>query len=167
MTRFSFAIVAAFLAFGRAAIASEPTTATYLVTGLHCTACTKTVETSLRNVKGIRSVKVDWKSKKVRLKFDEAVVPAQKVAQLIANTPHMMGGDMEYGGSLALKVPDLKDGASGKQVEGVLGKLSGVSGVVAYPKQHSVRIEFGAKGDLTSHQLIDALGNAGIKAENF
>ena len=37
--------------------------ATYMITGLHCPACTRTVESSLGHVDGIRSVKVDWKTK--------------------------------------------------------------------------------------------------------
>ena len=91
----------------------------------------------------------------------------QRVAQLIAATPHMMGSNMHYGGWLALKVPDLKDDASAKQVKGVLSKVEGVKQVTTYPAQHSVGIAFAAKGDLTSAQLIDVLTKAGIKAENL
>src|SRR5450631_2341961 len=65
--------------------------ATYVVTGLHCPPCTKTVESSLRKMKGIHSINVDWTSKNAQIEFDESVLPAQKVARLIADTPHMMG----------------------------------------------------------------------------
>ena len=143
------------------------TKATFLVTGLHCPPCTRTVESSLSHVKGLRSIKVDWKTKNARIEFDEAIVPAQKVAQLIADTPHMMGSNMHYGGWLALKVPDLKDDATAKQVKDVLSKVEGVKQVATYPKQHSIGIAFVSKGDLTSAQLIEALAKAGIKAENL
>jgi copper chaperone CopZ len=143
------------------------TKATFLVTGLHCSPCTRTVESSLSRVKGLRSIKVDWKTKNARIEFDEAVLPAQKVAQLIADTPHMMGSNMHYGGWLALKVPDLKDDATAKQVMDVLSKVEGVKQVATYPKQHSIGIAFVSKGDLTSAQLIEALAKAGIKAENL
>jgi copper chaperone CopZ len=138
--------------------------ATYLVTGLHCPPCTKTVESSLQHVKGIRSIKVDWKSKDARIEFDEALLPAQKVAQLIADTPHMMGRNMHYGGLLLLKVADIKNEGTAKPTQEALSKVTGVKRVVAYPAQHSVGIEFDTKGKLTSQELVDALADAGIKA---
>ncbi len=177
MTRIAFAFVTVLPVFGLAAIAQErankkeaaagPTKATYLITGLHCPPCTKTVESSLRNVKGVHSVKVDWKSRNARVQFDEDLLPAQKLAEMIADTPHMMGGNMRYGGWLALKVHNLIDDATAKQVKEALSDLAGVERVVAYPERHSVAIAFGAQGDLTSGQLIDALDGAGIKAENY
>ena len=147
--------------------AAEPTKATYLITGLHCPPCTRTVQSSLGRAEGIRSVKVDWNSKNATIEFDEAVVPAQKVAKLIADTPHMMGGGSHYAGWLALKVPDVKDAASGKKVTDAAGKVAGVKRAVAYPQQHSVGIEFSPDGSLTSQQLIEALGKDDIKAENY
>ncbi|MCI0335253.1 MAG: cation transporter [Planctomycetes bacterium] len=145
----------------------EATKAMFLITGLHCPPCTRTVESSLSDVKGIRSIKVDWRTKNARVEFDEAVLPAQKVAQLIAATPHMMGSNMHYGGWLGLKVPALKDDATVKQVKEVLSKVKGVKQVATYPTKHSVGVAFAAKGDLTSAQLIEALTKAGIKAENL
>jgi copper chaperone CopZ len=139
----------------------------YLITGLHCPPCTRTVESSLQRAKGIHSIKVDWKTKQARIEFDESVVSAQKVARLIADTPHMMGANMHYGGWLALKVPDVKDEAKAKQVKEILSKLEGVKQVAIYPKQQSVAIAFVAKGDLTSAQLIDALSRIGIKPEKL
>jgi len=145
----------------------ETTKATFLVTGVHCPPCTRTVESSLSHVEGLHSIKVDWKTKNARIEFDEAVLSARNVAQLIAATPHMMGSNMHYAGWLALNVPDLKDDASAKQVKDVLSKLEGVKQVTTYPAQHSVRFAFATKGDLTSAQLIDALTKAGINAENL
>jgi copper chaperone CopZ len=145
----------------------EATKATFLITGLHCPPCTRTVESSLAKSKGLHSIKVDWKTKNARIEFDEEVLPAQRVAQLIAATPHMMGRNMRYGGWLALKVPDLKDDATAKQVKDALRKVEGVKQVATYPKQHSVGVAFAAKGALTSAQLIEALNKAGIKAENI
>jgi copper chaperone CopZ len=143
------------------------TKATFLITGLHCPPCTRTVESSLSKVKGIRSVKVDWKTKNARVEFDESVLSAQRVARTIAGTRHMMGKNMHYAGWLALKVPDLKDDASAIKTKEVLTKVDGVKQVAAYPAKHSVGIAFNAKGDLTSAQLIDALTKAGLKAENL
>ncbi|HEX3870889.1 MAG TPA: heavy metal-associated domain-containing protein, partial [Pirellulales bacterium] len=95
---------------------------TFLIRGLHCPPCTRTVEASLARVKGVQSVKVDWTSKNARVAFDESVISAQQVAQVIATTPHMMGGGMHYKGSLALKVPGLDD-AKGKAAKEALAKV--------------------------------------------
>lgn len=138
--------------------------ADYVITGLHCPPCTKTVETSLQHAKGIRSISVDWKTKNAHVEFDESVVPAQKVAGLIADTPHMMGGKMHYGGLLVLKVAQIKDEATAKPVKESLAKVKGVERVLAYPKQHSVEVQFATKGEVTTKQLIEALKAVGLSA---
>ncbi|HEX3601507.1 MAG TPA: heavy metal-associated domain-containing protein, partial [Lacipirellulaceae bacterium] len=160
MTKLSFLASVALLSLVTAVIAGEPapkpkaepepTKATYVITGLHCRPCTKTVESSLQKAKGVHSIKVDWDTKKASVEFDEAVLPAQKVAELIAETPHMMGRNMHYGGSLLLKIADIRDEDSAKPVEQTLSKVKGVKHVVAYPDQHSVGVEFDSKGKLTS-----------------
>jgi copper chaperone CopZ len=139
--------------------------ATYLITGLHCPPCTKTVESSLQTVKGIHSIKVDWKNKDAKIEFDESLLSAQKVARLIAETPHMMGRSMHYGGWLLLKSADIKDEDTAKTAKDALSKIEGVKSVAGYPKQHAVGVQFAPKGDLTTKQLIEALKKAGLTAE--
>lgn len=146
---------------------TETTKATYLVTGLHCPPCTSTVERSLQGVKGVRSIKVDWKTKNAQVEFDEMVVPAQTIAQRIGQTPHMMGGNMRYDGWLALKVPDVKDESKAKQVKEALSKIKGVRQVATYPKQQSIGVQFGPEGKVTSRQLIDTLEEAGFEAKTL
>ena len=115
----------------------------------------------------MRSAKVDWNSKNVKLEFDESAVSAQKLAQLISATPHMMGGNLRYAGWLALKVPSVTDAASGKTVQEAASKIAGVKQVAVYPAQHSIGVLFDKDGNLTSQQVIDALDQAGIKASHF
>lgn len=150
-------------------LADEPqgsTKATYLVTGLHCPPCTKTVEGSLARTKGVKSVSVDWRTKNAKIEFDESILPAQVLAQKIAGTPHMMGRGMQYGGWLALNVPSVKDDASGKAVKEALAKVEGISQVAVYPTQHSIGVAFSGKGQMTSQEVIDLLAKAGIEASN-
>src|SRR5436305_746224 len=92
----------------------EPTKATFLITGLHCPPCTNTIENSLQKSKGLQSIKVDWDTKAAAVEFDESLLPAATLEQLIANTPHKMGSSMHYDGWLQLQVPDLKDDSAGK-----------------------------------------------------
>ncbi|MEX2140684.1 MAG: heavy metal-associated domain-containing protein [Pirellulales bacterium] len=145
---------------------SSTTKATYLVTGLHCPPCTKTVELSLARIQGVRSVKVDWKTKSAQVEFDEMVLPAQTLAQRIASTSHMMGGSMRYGGWLALKVPAANDQAIANEAKATLGKLAGVKQVVVYPQHRLIGVQFDAKGKLKSEELISALQSARIEASN-
>jgi Cu+-exporting ATPase len=147
--------------------APKTISATYMITGLHCPMCNQTVEKSLSKAPGVQSIKVDFNTKLAKINFDESKIPAEKVGQLIAATPHMMGPSMHYDGWLALKAPELKDDAAAKIAKDVLGKVAGVKTVNAIPAQHLVEIQFAPEGKATSAQLIDALGQAGIKAENF
>lgn len=78
-----------------------------------------------------------------------------------------MGGRMQYGGWLALKVPSITDEASGQKVRDALGKIEGVKSIAVYPQQHSAAVLFAGKGSLSSEQIITALGNEGIEASNF
>jgi copper chaperone CopZ len=148
--------------------AKEPKTtkATFMVTGLHCPPCTKTVEDSLSKAKGIRSIKVDWKTKLAHVDFNEEVLPAQRVAQLLAATPHMMGGDMHYAGWLAIKLPEAKDPAEAKLAKESLSKAEGVKQVTLYPDEQLIGVSFDPKkGKLATKDLISKLKVAGIKAE--
>lgn len=146
---------------------AKPTKATYLITGLHCPPCTRTVEGSLARVKGVKSVSVDWRTHNAKIEYDESILPAQTLASMIAGTPHMMGGGMQYGGWLALKVPSITDDPSGQKVKDLLTKVEGVKSVAVYPKQHSAAVLFTGKGSLSSQQMIDALAKDGIEASNF
>jgi len=146
---------------------AAPTKATFLITGLHCPPCTSTVQGSLARVKGVKSVSVNWNSKKALIEFDESVLPAQSLAAAIEGTPHMMGGGMRYGGWLAFKVPSLTDEASGQKVKETLAKLEGVKTVAVYPQQKSIAVLFAGKGTTSSRTAIDALAKEGIEATNF
>lgn len=146
---------------------SETTQATFLITGLHCPPCTKTVDGSLRRAKGVQSATVDWRTKSAKIKFDESKLSAQSLAQLIRSTPHMMGGGMQYEGWLALKVDGLKDDKTAVAAKGALMKVPGVANVAVYPAQGSVGVRFDAKAKTTSTELIEALKADGITAANL
>ena len=163
---FSFALLVTVRAPGEEP-AKEPTKATFLITGLHCPPCTRTVEASLKRTKGIKSVSVDWRTHNAKIEFDESQLPAQSLAQLISSTPHMMGRGMQYGGWLALKAEGVKDEKTAESAKTALMKIPGVVKVVVYPAQESVGVLFDAKGKATSAELVAALEEAGVKAKNL
>jgi copper chaperone CopZ len=146
---------------------STATKATYLISGLHCPPCSQTVEAALSKTKGIKNVKVDWRTKNATIEFDESQLPAQLLARQIAATPHMMGGNMRYAGWLVLKVPSVKDDAGAKAVQDAASKIAGVKSITLYAAQQSIGIQFDSQGTLTSQQVIDALAQAGITATNY
>ncbi len=146
---------------------SAVSNANFLITGLHCPPCTSTVEGSLRKTKGVRAIRVDWQTKNAVVEFDESVVSAQKIATLIATTPHMMGGGMKYSGWLALKVAGVDKDETAAKAKEALGKVKGVAKVVVYPKQGSVAVAFTAQGNVTMKELLAALNEAGLTASTF
>lgn len=110
---------------------------------------------------------MNFGTKNATIEFDEAVISAQEIARALADTPHMMGGNMQYGGSLTLSVAELNDDATGKKAKDALAKVEGVSKVTPFPKQESVSVEFSGKGKVTSKQLIEALDKAGLKGSQY
>ena len=165
-------VVSVALASFQAAIADDakpatPTAATYVITGLHCPPCSRTVESSLGRAKGVQSVKVDWATKTARVKFDEQAISAQQVANLVAKTPHMMGGGMSYAGALALSVPEIHDQETAKTAKAALENLPGVAKINAFASTHTVTVQFKPGVELTSAQLIDALDKVGMKAKTY
>ena len=148
-------------------VAAPTIKATFLITGLHCPPCTSTVEQSLKSIKGVKSVKVDWNTKNAKVEFDEQQVAAQQIAGRIATTAHMMGGTMQYGGWLALKVPDVAAEGSAEKAKAALSKIKGVSTVSIYPQQKSVGVAFAAQGTIKSSQLVDALKEVGLESSVF
>ncbi len=143
------------------------TKAKFLVTGLHCPPCTKTVQSSLSKVPGVKSVSVDWATKNAIVEIDESVLPAQSLSQRIAATPHMMGGGMHYGGWLALKVPSVKDEATGKKVQAALAGAKGIKQVAVYPDKQAIGVLFTGDGKLTTQDVIDLLAKADLEATGF
>ena len=167
--RVSISIVSVLIAIVVVAVAEgqEVTKATYMITGLHCPPCTRTVESSLAGTNGVTAVKVDRKSKSAKISFDESKTSAQKIAELVSATPHMMGGRMSYSAQLALSVPDIKDEASAKAAKEAITAVPGIESVATFPRQHTLSVRFSSEGNLTSSDLITALEKAGFKSSVY
>ena len=74
---------------------------------------------------------------------------------------------MQYGGWLALKAEGVKEEKTAEAAKAALQKVPGVVKVHVYPEQESVGVLFAGKGKATSAQLLAALQEAGIKADNL
>jgi copper chaperone CopZ len=167
----SLNVLISLIAVGYTALADDPsaapTKAKLLITGLHCPPCTKTVQSSLSKVPGIKSISVDWVTKNALVEFDESVLPVQALTQRIATTPHMMGGGMQYGSWLALKVPALKDEASGKRAQAALAGAKGIKQAAVYPDKQAIGVLFSGDGKLTTQDVIELLAKADLEATGF
>ncbi|MBX9790587.1 MAG: heavy-metal-associated domain-containing protein [Pirellulales bacterium] len=142
---------------------TEPVATTFLISGLHCPPCASTVERSLRRVKGVRSVKVDYGRKSARVEIDESSISAQQIAQAIAGTPHMMGGSMHYSGWLFVSVAGLTDKANAKKATDALMAVPGVAKVQVQKSKKLVAVQFATKGKATTAQLLTALADVGLE----
>lgn len=162
------AIVAAHLVLAAStAWAGEPAKQTFIIEGLHCPPCTRTVERGLTQQPGVQSAKVEWSSKNAKVTFDEGKISAQQVAQAIAATPHMMGRGMHYRATLVLKVTGVVDEASGAKATSAIADIAGVAKVDVFAKQQALGVEFKPEGKVTTEELIAALAKAGFEAKAF
>ena len=137
--------------------------AMFWVPNQHCPDCATALEGSLKKVGGIMSVAVSFPTKWATVEFDERVISAQEVSRAAFQAPHMMGKDMKYGTFLLLSI-DAKDKATVTKAMTTLEKVEGVAKAVYYAQTKFIAIQFGDKGKVTSHQLLKALDDAGVKA---
>ena len=142
----------------------ETTKGMFWVPNQHCPDCATALEGSLKKAAGIKAVTVSYPTKWATVEFDESVISAQEVSRAAFQAPHMMGKDMKYGTFLLLSLPDAKDKAAQKKATTALEKVEGVGKAVYYPQTKFVAISFADKGKVTSTQLIKALEDAGLKA---
>ena len=165
----SLLLLAAFALSGETLQAEEPklVEATFLVTGLHCPPCTKTVEASVAPLTGVQSIVVDWKTKAAKVTFDPAATSAWSIVERIAGTRHMMGGRLKYAAWLGLSVPELKDDQAAAAIKRTLQGVEGVAAVSAYPKQHIVAVLFDGKTEVEVEELLRAIKEAGYEAQLY
>jgi copper chaperone CopZ len=56
------------------------------VIGMSCFSCELSVETSLKNLEGVKSVKASAKSQRAMIQYDPSVVTIQQIVQAISRT---------------------------------------------------------------------------------
>ena len=109
----------------------------------------------------MKSAQVNFQSKQAVVQFDESVVAASKIAQQMAATPHMMGGNMKYSGALLLKSDRLRSRNDATAVQNALSNVQGVSKANADTRSQTVSVEFAGKGEVKTADLIEAGKRAG------
>ncbi len=67
------------------------TTVSYSVPAIHCGHCTHTIETEVREMAGVHSVKADLETKKVEITF-EPPASEDQIKALLAEIDYPVGG---------------------------------------------------------------------------
>lgn len=115
------------------------------VVGLHCEGCVEPVEKGLRQLKGVHSVTLDFKTAVAEIRYDEAQIPLSQIVLALPKIPHAMGprSKMKYEGRLLLKLAK----GDPKKIAQAIGKVQGIAKVqserdtlfVAFKPDASVR----------------------------
>jgi mercuric ion binding protein len=77
-------VLAALMALGAGAAEAAERTAKLAVDRMYCDACPLTVSKAMQGVKGVKSAKVDYKTKTAVVTFDDAATTVEAIAA--ANT---------------------------------------------------------------------------------
>ena len=67
------------------------TTVTYFVPAIHCGHCTHTIETEVKELPGVNSVKADMETRKVEITF-EAPADEARIKSLLAEIHYPVNG---------------------------------------------------------------------------
>lgn len=57
----------------------------FMITGMHCTSCSKLIEMTLGEMEGVSSVSVDYEGGKGRIEYDPAVVSRDDIATAVGS----------------------------------------------------------------------------------
>lgn len=58
--------------------------------GMHCSGCEETIESEIKKIDGIKSVKADHVNKKVTVKYDDKKVKLEQVKQVIVDAGYKL-----------------------------------------------------------------------------
>jgi mercuric ion binding protein len=78
-------VVAATMALGMGAAQAAERTMRFSVDKMYCDACPLTVSKAMQGVKGVKSAKVDYKSKTAVVVFDDSTATADAIAAASTN----------------------------------------------------------------------------------
>jgi Cu+-exporting ATPase len=95
------------------------------INGMHCASCQAAIETALGDLPGISNVAVNVSAGKAQISYDPARASLAQMARTVADVGYEVGEE-----ELVLKVTGMSCASCGSKVEGAVGALEGVSGVV-------------------------------------
>lgn len=127
------------------------------VKGLHCQGCVEPVESGLKQVAGVKSAKLDFKTGIAYVQFVEDRATVAELVNHVAQIPHAMGKSMKYSGALLLRVR----GDLGK-VQKALRSLKGVQKVEKREKE-ILRLTFKPDATVRHAQIEKAVKEAGAE----
>jgi copper chaperone CopZ len=126
------------------------------VSGLHCEGCVEPVVQGLRQLPGVQSAELNFKTAVAVVRYDEAQIPASQIVLALPKIPHAMGprSKMKYEGQLMLTLAK----GDAKQVAQALGKLGGIAKV--RQERNTLLIAFKPDAVVRYAQIEQAVKNA-------
>lgn len=132
--------------------------ATFVVTGMTCSACSGKVNTALTAIDGVKVGKVCHKSGKVCVNIDSAKTDKTKVAEAINATGFKVTGE-----ALTIPVSGMTCGACAKKVTAALTALEGTSAVSVCNKSGHASVVIDSS-KTTEAKVMEAINATGFKA---
>lgn len=127
------------------------------VKGLHCQGCVEPVEAGLKQVAGVKSVHLDFRTGIAQVKFTEERATVSELVNHVAQIPHAMGKSMKYSGALLLRIEGKID-----KVQKALRAIQGVQKVET--RERTVLcLTFKSDAKVRYAQIQKAVADAGAK----
>ncbi len=127
------------------------------VSGLHCEGCVEPVEKGLRQIKGVQSAKLEFKTGVAVVRYDEAQVALSQIIHALPKIPHAMGprSKMKYEGRLLLTLAK----GDPKKIAQALSKVNGVAKVQT--ERNTLLVTFKSDVVVRYAQIEQAVKQAG------
>ncbi|NJE55716.1 heavy-metal-associated domain-containing protein, partial [Thermococcus sp. 21S9] len=93
------------------------------ITGMSCASCVKTIELALRELEGIKDVKVNLATESAYVKFDESVVNITQIIRAIESVGY---GVVREKRDVVIKIGGMTCASCVKTIEVALKELPGV-----------------------------------------
>jgi Cu+-exporting ATPase len=107
------------------------------INGMHCASCQAAVETSLGDLPGISTVAVNVSAGRAQVTYDPARVSLEKMGRSIADVGYEVGEE-----ELTLKVTGMSCASCASKIEGAVGALDGIAGVVVNVPAEVARVRY-------------------------
>lgn len=141
----------------------KTTKTTFSIEGMTCKKCVSKIKSALKEIEGVKKVKISLKDKQATVKYDkdkvtiEELIKAVEKAGFKAELPNIK--------SIALDIKGMTCPSCAPKVKSAIRKVSGVKKVEVSLENGKAIVEF-EKAEVSVSQLIEAVNKAGFQAES-
>ena len=128
-----------------------------------CAGCSATVEKSLKDVEGVTDATVNLASESATVIYEEDVTDFESMAKVVENAGYELEKD-QSGSQTVLQISGMHCAGCVNSVEKALSDIEGVESANVNLSTEKAHVKL-QSDDVRSYQLIDAVEQAGYKAE--